>query len=269
MKKVALAVLVGTMGIVAAVGLKAGATDGDHEKFHFAPDSLVLTRSVYLGAADTVTSGETLPLGCAGGPNGTTTVNVPLIAGGTTPVIVTCGVASDNGEFPNLNDSHNVWNNAATDGSFGITSPIFLDQLSPTGTVINTLAVPPNLLTTSFPSKSELAVHLSSDGTALTLVGYAAPPNTIDVSNSNAPTVYDPTNPAGGSYFRAVLQIGANGALQVTPTNAYSGNNGRAALLANGLYYLAGNDNNGSGTPPNIVTSTGVELATPGQAYQS
>jgi hypothetical protein len=30
--------------------------------------------------------------------------------------------------------------------------------------------------------------------------------------------------------------------------------------------YLAGNDNNGSGTPANIVTSTGVELATPGQS---
>ena len=126
--------------------------------------------------------------------------------------------------------------------------------------------MPTNLLTTSFSSKSELALNLSQDGTALTLVGYVAPPNTIDVSNSNSPGVYDPTNPAGGSYARAVLQIGANGAMQVTRTNAYSGNNGRAAMLANGFYYLAGNDNNGAGTPPNnLVTSTGVEFATPGQ----
>ena len=60
--------------------------------------------------------------------------------------------------------------------------------------------------------------------------------------------------------------MGANGAIQVTPTNAYSGNNGRAAILANGLYYMVGNSNNGAGTPTNVVASTGVEIATPGQA---
>jgi len=52
----------------------------------------------------------------------------------------------------------------------------------------------------------------------------------------------------------------------VTPTNAYSGNNGRAAMLANGVYYMAGNNNNGSGTPTNIINSTGVEIASPGQS---
>jgi hypothetical protein len=45
----------------------------------------------------------------------------------------------------------------------------------------------------------------------------------------------------GFSYFRAVAQVGANGAIQVTPANADSGNNGRAAILANGLYYMGGN----------------------------
>ncbi len=93
-----------------------------------------------------------------------------------------------------------------------------------------------------------------------------AAPNTVDVSNSNTPTVYDPTNPSGGSFFRGIAQVGANGAIQVTPTNAYNGNNGRAAILANGQYYMVGNANNGTGTPPNIVDSTGVEIATPGQA---
>ena len=80
------------------------------------------------------------------------------------------------------------------------------------------------------------------------------------------PGVYDPTDPAGGSYYRGVLQIGANGAMQVTPTNTYPGNNGRAAILANGLYYLVGNSNNGSGTPANVVGAGGVQLATPGQS---
>jgi uncharacterized protein (TIGR03437 family) len=97
-------------------------------------------------------------------------------------------------------------------------------------------------------------------------MGYIAAPNTVDVSNSNTPGIYDPTNPSGNSYFRAVAQVGANGAIQVTPTNAYSGNNGRAAILANGQYYMAGNGNNGAGTPANVIAAVGAEIATPGQA---
>jgi uncharacterized protein (TIGR03437 family) len=214
----------------------------------FTSGNIAVTRSVYTGDATTVSIGQALPPVC--------------------PATAACGTgkATDNGAYASLANNNNVFNNNKVDGSFGITSPIFIDQLTPTGTLVNTLAVPANMLTTSFSSKSELAINLSLDGAALTLVGYVAPPNTIDVSNSNAPGVYDPTNPAGGSYFRAVLQIGANGALEVTPTNAYSGNNGRAGILANGLYYLAGNDNNGAGTPANIVTSTGVEIAAPGQS---
>ncbi len=122
------------------------------------------------------------------------------------------------------------------------------------------------MLVTSFSSKSELGLNLSTDGSVVTFMGYVTTPNTIDVSNSNTPGVYDPTNPSGGSYFRAVAQVGANGAIQVTPTNAYNGNNGRAAILANGQYYMVGNSNNGTTTAANVTTSTGVEIATPGQA---
>jgi uncharacterized protein (TIGR03437 family) len=111
-----------------------------------------------------------------------------------------------------------------------------------------------------------MAINLSTDGTALTFMGYLTPPNTIDVSNANTPGVFDPTNPSGGNYFRSVVQVGANGAIHITPINAYSGNNGRAAILANGVYYMAGNGNNGSGTPANVVASEGVQIATPGQA---
>jgi uncharacterized protein (TIGR03437 family) len=214
----------------------------------FTSGNLVLTRSVYTGDASTVALGQPLPPIC--------------------PATAVCkGMnANSNGAAPNTTNSSNVWNNDKADGSFGITSPILIDQLNPaTGSTISTLAVPTNLLVTSFSSKSEMAINLSADGTVLTMMGYVAPVNTVDVSNGNTPGVYDPTNPAGGSYFRGVLQIGANGALQVTPTNAYSGNNGRAAILANGLYYMVGNSNNGTGTPANVVASTGVQAATPGQ----
>ena len=70
------------------------------EDHHQGGGTLVLSRSVYEGKASTITIGETLPLGCQGGLTGLT-VQVPLIAGGTAGVVVPCGVATDNGEYPN------------------------------------------------------------------------------------------------------------------------------------------------------------------------
>jgi hypothetical protein len=88
----------------------------------------------------------------------------------------------------------------------------------------------------------------------------------LDVSNSNTPGVVDPTNPVTTTpTYRAVAQVDANGNIQVTTTNAYSGNNGRAAIADNGLYYTVGNSGNGSGTPPStIVGAAGVQIVTPG-----
>jgi len=135
----------------------------------FTPGNLVVSRTVYAGDGSTIIAGQSLPPVC--------------------PSTAVCGTAkaTDNGASPSPTSNNNVWNNNKADGSFGITSPIFLDQMSPTGTVTNTLAIPSNMVTTSFSSKSELAVNLSTDGTALTFMAYVAPPNTIDVSNSNTP----------------------------------------------------------------------------------
>ena len=206
----------------------------------FLPGNLVVSRSVYSAPPSVVALGQKLPPDC--------------------PASAACGsvVAVADGTYPN------VFKNNTVDGSFGVTSPIFLDQLTPEGTRINSYAIPTNLVVTSFSSKSEIALNLSPDGTALTFMGYAAPVNTLDVSNSNTPGVYDPTNPSGDNYFRVVAQVYQSGAIFVTDTNAYSGNNGRAAILANGYYYTTGNSNNGSGTPQDVISSTGVELVTPG-----
>ncbi len=214
----------------------------------FTPGNLVVSRSVYVGDASTVAAGQFLPPVC--------------------PATAACGPikATDSGAFPVAGSTNNVWNNTKADGNFGVLSPIFLDQITPAGSPVSTFAIPATSLVTSFSSKSELAVNLSPDGTALTLVGYIAPVNTLDGSNSNTPGVYDPTNPAGGTYFRGVAQIGANGAIRVTPIRAYSGGTGRAAIFANGVYYLAGNANNGTGTPASIIATTGVEGVVPGQS---
>jgi hypothetical protein len=271
------------------------AQDDHHDGFEFRPGSLVLSRSVYEGKASTITIGETLPLGCQGGLTGLT-VQVPLIAGGTTPVTVPCGVATDNGEYPNLYDTHNVWNNSNSDGSFGITSPIFLDNISPDGDLLGTLPVPTEQMVTSFSSKSELAVNRSVDGRSITFMGYrggvgcggstVSPtrPNLLDVSASNTPGVCDPTNPVittfesnpviPAAYYRAVAEVDAEGHFRFTDGNAYSGDNGRAAIKGgNGLYYMVGNDNSGDLSKKQVSTTldgvalsnaTGAELLYPG-----
>lgn len=263
--------------VTATLALKANDDQSsDAAQFKFQPNSLVLSRSVYTGDASTVTAGQTLPPGCVAG-----NVTVQLIAGGSNQVAVTCGAAIDNGEYPNLEDSHNVWNNDGPDASFGVTSPIFLDNIDSKGKLIGTLAVPSDQLVTSFSSKSELAVNLASDGKSITFVGYhggpgfLTAPNELDVSNSNTPGVVDPTNPVTSHYYRSVAEVDANGQIIETDGNAYSGNNGRAAYKSAPYYYLAGNNNNGGLSKTqltkaqigvNLVASTGAELLIPSQA---
>jgi PEP-CTERM motif len=67
-----------------------------------------------------------------------------------------------------------------------------------------------------------------------------------------------------------VVAFNANGSYTATQTLAYGGNNGRSAVLgANGLYYTVGNSNNGSGTPSQLTTTTGLEVVTPGATPNS
>jgi hypothetical protein len=207
----------------------------------FSPGNLLVSRSVYTGTASTVTVGQSLPGG---------------------------GTAVADGTYPG------VWANEGPDGSFGVTSPVYLDQLTtsgtPVGNPLNVTAALNNTLATSFSSKSELSLNLSADGTAVTFMAYASPANALDVSNSNTPGHVDPTNPVTAQDQRAVAQIDASGNLSVTDVNAYSGNNGRAVVLGStGDYYLVGNAGN-SGKNPTGTTlamlsdNTGVQMIAPG-----
>lgn len=292
------------------VALQAQETGDDHEFHGFVPGSIVLSGTVYTGKADTVTPGDVLPYGCLNtGPVTTpnpATVNVPLLpakqtpTATTTPVTVTCGYASDNGEAPNLHDSHNVWNNAATDGSFGVSSPIVLWNLSTSGAGLGRLDVPSNEIVTSFSSKSELALNRSADGKSLTFMGYRGGPgcptltldpttniltqgtnvgpisptaaNLVDVSASSTPGLCDPTNAAVASfanapnptaYYRSVAEVDAGGRISYTDGDAYSGDNSRAVMKArNDFYYSVGNDNSGGLSKSQVgVTQLGFNLS--------
>lgn len=220
----------------------------------FLPGNLVVSRSVYVDTGS-ITAGTTvLPPDCS-------------LANCPTPV-----TAVVNSAYPY------VFNNDTVDGSFGITSKIFLDQMTPFGLVFTSLQVPnssqPGVtptrdqLVTSFSSKSELALNLSTDGKALTFMGYVAPIGAIDASNANTPEEIDTTNPVGASYYRAVAQIETLGSFHFTLTNAYSGDNGRAAILNNSsganLFYAAGNAGNGSNPQPaGIILGAGAQIITP------
>ena len=185
-----------------------------------------------------------------------------------------CGTAVTNGDYPY------VFNNDTVDGSFGVTSPITLDELTRTGNLVGTIEVPnstmPKVATssgqmvTSFSSKSELALNLSTSGRAVTFMGYNAPVGTADVSNDNTPGDVDPTSADPGTNYREVAELREDGRFHFTETNAYSGDNGRAAILSDqhgaNLFYLAGNGGNGaSPEPAQVVTGTGAQMLQPSQ----
>ncbi len=213
---------------------------------------MLLSRSVYDNNPANVVAGTTLlPPKC---------------------VVPNCVTATDSGEFPF------VFNNALVDGSFGITSRMLFDQLDPSGRFINSLEVETphgfdrpdqpvgTRVVTSFSSKSELALNLSTDGRVVTFMGYQAPLNALDVSNSNTPADVDPTNPVTESFSRVVAEVDARGHFSFTKTNAYSGNNGRAAILnaKGGVVYTSGNAGNGANPQPDgIIIGAGAQILTP------
>jgi len=257
LKRAIAAIAIGAL--VAAIPAAAQESKSDHDRFFFFPGNLVVSRSAYDNNPNNVRVGEILPPNCAntqggcGGPAG----------------------APYDGTYPF------VWNDDAYDASFGITSKIYLDQMFPIGFVMNSLEVPNSSrrgindqLVTSFSSKSELALNLSTDRQYLTFSGYVAPIDQLDGSNSNTAGAVDPTNPVGQNVYRAEAQVDRHGQFRFTETNAYSGNNGRAVVWNNSngadFFYTAGNAGNGSNPQPDgIVLGAGTQIIRPANAPES
>lgn len=194
----------------------------------FTPGDLIVSTSEYQGSASTVTIGQPLPGG---------------------------GNAVANGTYPG------VFENAGPDASFGVTSPITLEELTTSGAPVTSLAIPTSVATTSFSSKSELALNLSPGGGVISFIGYLAPVNALDISNANTPGIIEPGNPDTATPTpRVVVTVNANGTITSVPTNAYPGNNGRAAVyVGNDTWLMAGNAGNGNGSPQ-VTAATGVQV---------
>ena len=216
------------------------------------PGNLLLSTSLYENNPNIVKGVTKLPTGCK-----TESECKTAVAGGAYP---------------------EVFNNDKVDESFGVTSKIILEQLKSNGHRVSSLEVPnssqPGVTTkkdqmvTSFSSKSEMALNLSTQGRELTFMGYNAPVGAIDVSNDNTPGAVDESNPVHQNTYRVVAQLNDLGQFHFTETNAYSGNNGRAAILneedgAN-LLYAAGNaGNGGKPVPKGIIAGGGAQFITP------
>jgi len=158
-------------GLIAVGALSAHAeddsSDGDNGR-------LVVASSYYTGTASTIAVGQALP----------NSTGAKAVADGSYP---------------------GVFNNDTPDGNFGITSPIIVSSYRTTtardrGTCVTDFlgwldVTRATGVSTSFSSKSELSVNLSTDGPALTLMGYVALVNTLDVSNVNTPGIGMPATP--------------------------------------------------------------------------
>jgi hypothetical protein len=147
------------------------------------PGNLLVTTSIYRNDPNIVAGQTALPPGCAD-PSSTN---------------ANCMYAVANGDYPY------VFNNDTVDASFGVTSPIFLDEITPWGRLLGLLEVPNSTepwvkagddqMVTSFSSKSEMSINLSTNRDYVTFMGYNAAADSADVSNANTPGVVDPTNP--------------------------------------------------------------------------
>ncbi|MBR0932500.1 hypothetical protein [Bradyrhizobium jicamae] len=235
--------------LLASTALASGFARADDVRF--GPGHLLLSRALFVNNAATITPGVTqLPPNCVS-PN--------------------CVTATADGTYPT------VFNNDLVDGSFGLTARIVLDELQLDGRHVQSLEVPNSSergissnndqMVTSFSSKSELSLNLSLDHRTVSFMGYLAPIGAIDVSNSNTPFVVDPTNPVPSSYYRVVAEVDEQGHFHFTKTNAYSGNNGRAAILndrhGGKVFYTAGNAGNGGKTQPvGVIVGTGAQIVT-------
>ena len=247
------ALTVGCSALALAVGVNAA-----HATDYIAGDSLLISTTTYqdVGAVAGLVAG---------------TSQLPGANAGETSTAVSNG---------NLNT---VWNNETGDPSFGVTSAISLSDLNvKTGAVLASTTIDPSIVSTSFSSKSELGLNLTktSSGYVATFMGYAGGGvGNLDVSNSDTTAFKDTTNPVTSffapganqtyAFNRSVVAFSAMATIRPRRPWPTAATTAAPPCCANGLYYTAGNSNNGSGTPTQLTTSTGLEVATPGSTPNS
>ena len=151
------------------------------------------------------------------------------------------------------------------DGVTALTSaafPVFLDEYTPAGVLVQTIAMPTAvagsnlILTQNGNSTSEGFLHLSVNGSYLTLGGYNAIPGTLAVAG---------TSTTGATPVLRVLGlVDALGNVNTTNgTEAFSGGNIRSTATVDGTYfYAAGSVTGVRYQLAGALPSSSVQLAT-------
>src|SRR3984957_15762887 len=99
-----------------ALSTSANGSPTDTGAANLIPGNLLVSRSVYEDVSG-ILPGTVLPPGCTSG----------------------CGAGNPKGSYPL------VFKNGLVDGSFGIPSPVFLDQIPPRGALVKSIEVPNSL----------------------------------------------------------------------------------------------------------------------------
>lgn len=144
----------------------------------------------------------------------------------------------------------------AGDGSVSLTGnavPVFLQEITTTGTPVQTIAVPVvdnganQILVMAGNATSEGTLNLSADRNYLTFAGYDAPVGTVAVNGSMSAT-----------YNRIVARVGSDGVIDTTTriNDAYNMGNIRSAATDDGSRFWTGGN-----------TTTGPDDGTGGTHY--
>lgn len=166
------------------------------------------------------------------------------------------------------------------DGSAALSSaatPTFLDEYTPTGTYVQTIAMPTvasglnQPFTNAGSSTSEGFLNISENGLYLLLAGYSAAPGTLAVPTTPAattPRVIARVDLGGVIDTSTTLPDAYNGTPAVPPATSFNGNP-RAAASTNGVdIWTSGNGTSGSNgvryVPFGGNASVGLNLGAPG-----
>ena len=152
------------------------------------------------------------------------------------------------------------------DGTAALTSaatPVFLDEYSPTGTLVQSIALPTSvsgsnrILTMSGTATSEGSLTLSANGQYLVLTGYDAATGLVSVSSDS-------------TINRIIGRVDATGAVNTTtgiaPLTAYKKNNIRgAASLDGSAFWCSGSGSTSTGgtyyVPFGSISSSAVQIS--------
>lgn len=175
-------------------------------------------------------------------------------------------------------------NNSGTYGD-NQASPIVLDDVTTSGTIVSQLTLPQNNFVNSsgvqnyaisgeYGSSSEGTLQLSADGQSLTVMGYNVNAQAWNAATANATNAYGTqalaqTTSVQGTgttaVARVVADINANGTVDTSTAlyGVFNTNNPRSATTVNGsTFYIAGQGVKGDTTQGLFVASDGASTAT-------